>query len=438
MRKIIFSLITVIIASALVLAGCDKDKNKGGVSVPPPAVVSGPQTNDCGSSDIPTITLTAVSNTAVTFEWQYGDSVIAGQTGSTLVLQKTDSVYPDVRLIRARGINAVGSRGLLGEDYRVEFLPCGAPGKAVITGYDTICHEVSTTLLATCENAVSYKWYRDGREIIGANGRSRVVEDAGVYTVKGFNRGEEGEESAPFTVVASDDCVGQVVPNEGITGYWTVEGYEYFETRGDLGYPAPFDNRPLIQWEDTIAMYDVEQGLSISNNFAGAGYPIIFNEDANGYHFYSDRVIIDSTYTEVDPYGMVQVVGGLQIDSITGEPVTTVGSGGERIQELAVFGEGNLDLVFFNGGRSFGLDNIQGVDAKGNSTGLFMPVMIIFTHKLVDKNEQGQPARGLRQIVVNPVYTSSGMVNVSAQKAKFSSTPKRLKQTSTHYITVKK
>ncbi len=338
MKRTFFYISALLVALVLVVTSCKKDKpNKNEDSVPVQASISGGgEGSQTCENLIPTYVLTATAEGATSFVWRNGSVEIKGATTSTLTLQKTDSM-PNMVNITVAGVNESG-QGLFSSARRVVFSACAAPGKATITGLDTIyCFQRSITLTANASGASTYTWYKNDVKIEFESSPTLAVTDSGTYTVKAVNLQGEGELSAPKTVkkLEGEDCAGLDSNLFRLEGTWIVTGIatrSFWTSLGSIPDTA-------AGWKDTV----VDQGNNTyaTTNFANRGIPMFYMEDPNE----ANRFVFLNDY---------------QLDDDDGDPVVQIVVGKMPDGKWTVIrGESDIDLIWSAEGTSFTFPDLE-------------------------------------------------------------------------------
>ncbi|MDR0437777.1 MAG: hypothetical protein LBH22_05695 [Bacteroidales bacterium] len=180
-------LMILMMSLAVVFSAC-KDKNGDKVEIPGKATIAYSSIGEC-SDQTATLTATA-TNDPTSFRWRKGETLIEGETGSTLTVIENGTYY-------AAAVNSAGQ----GEWSNPRAVTVGVVGDATITGLsanDCPGNDVTLTVSATC--ATSFRWRKGETLIEGETGSTLVVTESGTYYAVGVNDKGEGMWSAAKTV----------------------------------------------------------------------------------------------------------------------------------------------------------------------------------------------------------------------------------------------
>jgi len=176
-------------------------------SIPAVPAISGPMSVASGSS----ITLTATSAGATSYQWYVNNGAIAGATSATLTISSAG-------YYQASAANAIGT-SLVSAIYSVT--DAAIPSTPTISG--TTSGSV-TTLTASSTNATSYQWYFNSNLIPGATSATLDVTAAGYYQVTATNANGTTPASysyslngGPFPAIPTISGPTSVTPGSAIT-----------------------------------------------------------------------------------------------------------------------------------------------------------------------------------------------------------------------------
>ncbi|MDR2906975.1 MAG: hypothetical protein LBU91_03165 [Bacteroidales bacterium] len=284
MKKTFFYILSLFVALSMVVVSCGpKDNDDDIASVPAQAVIQGAAVQTC-EANVPTVTITAEAEGATSYIWRIGETPIEGATSATLVLAKTDAVATVVAITVA-GVNATGTGSFSNPPRRVTFEPCDVPGKATITGEDTIpCYSQGITLTANASGASDYIWYKDDVVVENETEATLTVNVAGAYSVEATNSMGEGERSAVKNIGKKEDCEGREF---NVRGIWNVTGTQMNEM-----YNGGVNPNTPANWEETIIADPDPEFSSFSSvaiNFNGSSdrepTSYFIYEDEDGFYF---------------------------------------------------------------------------------------------------------------------------------------------------------
>ena len=177
----------------------------GTVTIEPPAAagaITGATENVCPAVTV-VLTIGAIER-AESYVWYKNNTAIPGATLTTYTVTES-GVY------KVAGQNTAGF-GDASANHEVTIKECEpAPAGAIIGAHANDCpsEEVELTVGAIA-GATSYKWYKDGAEIVGAIAISYTVTESGVYKVAGVNAIGEGDASPNHEVTITTPCTGDV------------------------------------------------------------------------------------------------------------------------------------------------------------------------------------------------------------------------------------
>ena len=177
--------------------GTFSDPKSVTITICPPEqpTFTGNLTNICPDT---TVTLTAATTDADSFQWKKDGTVIAGQSAATLTVTKSGTYA-------VAGVNSSGV-GTFSEPKTVTISDC-RPGKATITGArSNQCPTAAVVLTASADGLNLFQWKKDGVIIKDRTGAILTVTESGTYTVAGVNNSGVGTFSEPHQVTITS-CV---------------------------------------------------------------------------------------------------------------------------------------------------------------------------------------------------------------------------------------
>ena len=176
-----------------------------GGTVPPPVILTGPQSQTVPVGGDTTLTVVA-SGEQLTYQWQHEGSNIAGASNSSLPLS-------DVQSSDAGTYTVVVSNpgGSVTSDPAVLTVIQPVLPPVILSGPESqtvpVGSVVSFTVVASGSGTLSYQWQHDGTNIAGAtatslNLASAQLTDAGTYTVLVSNAGGSVSSGATLSVTS--------------------------------------------------------------------------------------------------------------------------------------------------------------------------------------------------------------------------------------------
>ncbi|MDR2907018.1 MAG: hypothetical protein LBU91_03385 [Bacteroidales bacterium] len=318
---------TATIAAALIITmtACKKTEEKPNPAAPKQATLTTTATSLTDVCDSETITLTATSEDATSYQWEKKIGAtgtwVVDATSTTATLEVTcEGYFPDERSYRVSGKNAIGP-GRASDEKTIIFKACSTPEKPIITGENnTTTNYVELT--ARGKYATEYRWYLNDELILDEEGEP--VKEAvcrfkksGTYTVVGVNaNGTEGVKSDGKAVVYS------ALDPFDITGEWygvakfdnlDMEKFEYFwDNAAWTTTIEPLKDSLGNVVSDTIFVINDYAGLFTVFGFMPAPVNLIVYKDKDGDYY------IPNNATMVGFGGFFQSIQGVVRDDFEG------------------------------------------------------------------------------------------------------------------------
>lgn len=147
-----------------------------------------------------TLTLTATSNGATSYQWYRNGTLLSGATNTTYVANQAGSYSVTVS-------NGSCSTSIDTSVVNEDPLPTGT----ITPGSATIC--LGSSQVLSVSGGASYQWYKDGISISGATASTYSASIAGVYTADIISaNGCKGKSSNSVTIAVSQLPTGSISP----------------------------------------------------------------------------------------------------------------------------------------------------------------------------------------------------------------------------------
>lgn len=179
-----------------------------------PVITSEPASQTVAQGDNVTLSVTATSPYAMTYQWYLNDGILEGKTSSTLTLN-------DVQAAQAGGYKVVVSSNGKTKTSQVATLAVRAAPRITITPLPTTIvagRTLTLTVGATGSPAPTFEWYRNGTLLPGYSTATLTINSANVghsgnYVAKAINTLGHDETQEVKVVVTT----GIIAPPTGIT-----------------------------------------------------------------------------------------------------------------------------------------------------------------------------------------------------------------------------
>ena len=256
--------------------GAFSDPKSVTITICPPErpTLTGDLTNICPDT---TVTLTAATTDADSFQWKKDGSVIASQSVATLTVTESGTYT-------VAGVNSSGV-GTFSEPKTVTISDC-RPGKATISGArSNQCPTATVVLTASADGLNLFQWKKDGVIIKDRTGATLTVTESGTYTVAGVNSSGVGTFSEPKTVTISDCRPGKA----------TISGARSNQCpTATVVLTASADGLNLFQWKKDGVIIKDRTGATLTVTESGTYTVAGVNNSGVGTFSEPHRVTITS------------------------------------------------------------------------------------------------------------------------------------------------
>jgi len=241
--------------------GCEKESNVIVVSVnplPTASILPNGATNFCNGQNV---VLNANIGVSLSYQWLNNNAPIAGATNSTITLNTTGNYA--VVVTNANGCVK------LSNTIPVVVNPLPVASLTALTS-NQFCAGDSVKLQASVGLNYTYKWFKNGIQIIGANSVIYTATQSGIYSVEVKNQYGCTAISNSITVTVAPLPIAQI----------TAQGPTSFCFGDSVKLQAVTGANYTYQWYKNSTMISAASAPLLTVNTSGSYYVVVFNNNA--------------------------------------------------------------------------------------------------------------------------------------------------------------